>query len=444
VNLVAGFRYSPHERVASAADFQQTAALTRHVWRDEGESLIRFDVVRLRILVSAFVDHEDNPTSPSGPTAVDGSVNKAPVAGAALNIHRIDADGSIGTLVAGPFTTDTAGNWSGEIPASTSGNFVMVATGGSYVDEATGNTVALAAGQELFGILKGSSAHVTPLSHAIFQATQALVDGGTPLATAIARATSSSVPAFGFDFATTAPSDLASASANQKEYAALLGGLSTLLDANPLLGAFTSTRPVDLVTAVASDMADGKLDALDAFGSSIQVPTDASGTPTAALPALSPADLSAWLNAANSYAATVSTLDGVSFNPSTAWNPSSLATGGGSGSVVFSGDGAASLPSVDFDVTSSGTFDVQIFWSDDVNNVEILVVPNTLNGIRTAYVSHTIGETSLIWNAFNDGGIPGITRSGGKVTFTDASLNQLTGGTTTLILKGVLTEPVSK
>lgn len=392
------------------------------------------------VLLTGGCGSGGGPTTPPGPTAANGNVNKAPISGAAVHIHKITANASIGALVAGPFTTDATGNWSGQIPAGTSGPYVLMATGGSYVDEATGNTVTLAAGQELYGILQGAAAQVTPLSHATFAAVQALVAGGTSLATAISRATTSSTTAFGFDFATTIPSDALAAASAQKRYAALLGGLSTVLDANPALGAFVNTPPVDLVTALARDLADGKLDGLDAGGNAILVPTDPAGTNSAALPPLSPTNLSAWLVAANSYAATVPNLVGVSFNTSTNWNPSSPPSSG-TGDVVFSGPGAALLPSVDFTPTASGVFDVQLIWEDEVNAVEILAVPDAGTTVRTLYVSYNFGETSRIWNKFDLAGIAGVVRSGGHVTFTDVTLDQLTGGTSPLILNGQLAEP---
>lgn len=380
------------------------------------------------------------PTTPPGPTNVGGNVSKGPVAGASVEVRKLGANGAIGAPVAGPFTTNSTGGWTGQIAAGNSGPYVLVATGGSYVDEATGSTVTLDAGQALYGILQGTSAQVTPLTQTTFEAVQALTAGGTSLATAIDRATSSATTAFGFSFATTVPSDAAAASTAQKRYAALLGGMSTLLDANPALGAFANTRPLDLVAALASDIANGRLDGLDARGNAIHVPTDPSGSTDAPLPALSPTNLAAWLAAANAYAATVPNLAGVTFGTSTAWNPSNPPAGG-AGDVVFSGPGAALLPSVDFTPTTSGVFDVQFIWDDEVHGVEIIAVPDAGTTVRTLYVNYNVGEISRIWSKFVSGGIPGIVHSGGTVTFTDVTLDQLTGGTSPLVLNGQLADP---
>ncbi|MGH7682285.1 MAG: hypothetical protein ACRENN_09910, partial [Candidatus Eiseniibacteriota bacterium] len=295
---------------------------------------------------------DDSPTQPPAPTptSVGGNVSKAPIAGATINIHKINSDGSIGALVAGPFTTDANGNWTGTLPPSASGPYVMVSTGGSYVDEASGATVSPAAGQDLYGILQGTASQVTPLTHATFLAAQARVTGGATLSTAISSATASSTAAFGFNFATTAPSDSATAAANAKAYAALLGGLSTLLEANPVLASVSTALQMDLVLALAKDMADGKLDGLDALGAAILVPLQPSGT--AALPALSASDLSAWLIAANAYAASEPTLAAVSFSTNLVWNPSGSNSNNGSGGTITftcSGSTCPGFNSANFD-----------------------------------------------------------------------------------------------
>ena len=284
-----------------------------------GIPLLLWAIFLVGIITSCGDDK--NPAKPVPPTSAGGNVSKAPIVGATVNIYKINTDGSIGAFVAGPFTTDAGGNWSGTIPVGSPGPYVMVSTGGTYTDEATGNPVTVAPGQELHGYFQSGSCAVTPLTDATFSAIQALVGGGTGLTTAINGATTSSVVAFGFSFTTTTPSDAPTATAHQKEYAALLGGLSKLLHGNLALTDFAGTPQVDLVIALAKDMADGKLDGLDAFGATILVPTNATGTTTDSLPALSSTNLSAWLTEANAYAASQPDLRGISFNTSLAWNP---------------------------------------------------------------------------------------------------------------------------
>lgn len=402
----------------------------------------------LAILVVGFLTNgcgsDDNPAAPAGPTAASGNVNKAPIVGATVNIHRLNTDGSIGGFVAGPFTTDASGNWSGTIPTGQTGPFVMVSTGGSYTDEATSNLVTLPVDRELYGIYTSGSCAVTPLTHATFEGVQAMVDGGETLSNAISQATTSSTTAFGLSFTTTTPLNAPTATADQKEYAALLGGISTLLNTTAALGAFTNTLPIDLVIALAKDMADGKLDGLDAGGTVIQVPTDPSGTSTLPLPALSPSDLSAWLTAANTYAASQTDLAGITFPTGTVWDPSAPPTGGGGGgTVTFDGTGKTHLPSITFTATTSDIPSPGQYRWGNAAGVQILIVlvddqvayPGK---VRTLYVSYG----GYVWNAFNGVGLAGINVAGNTTTFSGATAIEISPGTTSsLTLTGGLDNP---
>jgi hypothetical protein len=401
-------------------------------------------------LLGAFLcgcGDDSNPTKPASPTSASGNVNKAPIVGASVNIHTINSNGSIGALVAGPFTTDANGDWTGTIPGGASGPFVMVSTGGSYVDEATGNPVTLGSRQSLYGIYQTGSCAVTPLTHATFLGMRAMVSGGTALATAITAATSSSTTAFGFSFTTTTPSEAAGATTSQKRYAALLGGLSTLLDANPELSGFTNTPPGDLVIALSKDMADGQFDGQE-FGAAIMVPTDATGTTTAEFPGLSLMVLTPWLTAANTYAASQTNLAGISFNVLTLWNPSKLRGGGGGrGTVTFSGTGLGSLGgnTACTPDTSYLTADPLLVWNDQVHGIDITAIPADQNAypgkIETVSVTSWT-STEVDWSMFTPSGVAGISMVGGKTTFTNTVLTEVTAGGTSLTLNGTLTNPV--
>ncbi|MGH7681672.1 MAG: hypothetical protein ACRENN_06750 [Candidatus Eiseniibacteriota bacterium] len=386
---------------------------------------------------------DDNPTKPQ-PTSVSGNVNKAPIVGASVTIHSLNPDGSINpTVVAGPFTTDANGNFNGSVPVGATGPFAMVSVGGTYTDEATGTMVTVPAGVELDGIYQSGTCAVTPLSHATYLAMTDLVAGGATVSAAVSQSVGSSITSFGFDFTTTVPSDAPNATMSQKKYAALLGGTSTLLNANPALGAFASTPKFDLVIALASDMADGKLDGLDVSGNAIQVPTDATGTTFASLPALSATDLSAWLTAANTYAAGVPTLTGILFTVTTPWNPSAPGGGGGgggpAGTITFAGSGTPNLPSTtampDSNYLYSGT---QYVWFDTVQRVEITAVYSTPGTIQTLYVV----RSPYVWTSYNAGGIAGVTVVGDSTRFTGAAVQQISpAGTSTLTLTGTLENP---
>lgn len=381
----------------------------------------------------------DSPSAPSGPSAVSGNVSKGPIAGSNVNIHQIDLPGTVGAYVAGPYVTDASGNWSGQIPAGVGGPYVFIVTDGSYVDEATSSTITLSAATEWYGILQGATSQVTPLTHTTFLAMQTLVNKGASINTALLQATQSSITAFGFSFTTTTPSDAAAAGSTEKAYAGLLGGLSELTDANAALAAFASTPKDQLITAVATDLVDGRLDGLDGAGNPIQVPTDATGTTTLPLPALSAPDISAWLIATNAYCASVTSLNGVSYSPTLPWNPSDVQS---DDEVTFSGAGALLLESTMFvpssSVIISGT---QHRWEDADDHVQILTVPNSPTSVQTLYVTYLYLGTSYVWTVTNFSGVPGVTRSNGFTYFDDVILSAISGTMTTIQLNGSLEEP---
>lgn len=397
----------------------------------------RFVFTALAILLSAGCG-SDSTTAPPGPTALQGGVFKGPIVGATLYVYLIHADGSQGGQVGGPWTTDANGNWAGQVDYGIGGPFLMVSTGGTYVDEATGGTVSLA-GVQLYGIMQGTQAQVSPLTHATFLGMQALVAGGMTLDDAITQAFANAQTAFGYNIATTAPSDAAGATANAKNYAGLLGGLATLLNANPALSAFVNTPIADLVAALSADLANGKLDGLNAMGTTINVPTDSTHTTTLPWPALSPADLSAWMNAANAYVATVTSLSGITYNTNLVWNPSDPG-GAASGHVTFSGPGTGYLLSTDFTPTTALYTSGNYVWVDVPNSVTITVVPvaGSFTLVQTVQVS--VANGAYLWTAHGASGLVGVTRSGGVTTFSTLATQELLGALTVLILDGSLDE----
>jgi hypothetical protein len=306
------------------------------------------------------------------------------------------------------------------------------------VDEASGATVTITAGQELYGILQGTASQVTPLTHATFLAMEARVTNGATLSNAITDATAASTAAFGFNLATTAPADSAAATVNAKAYAALLGGLSTLIEANPALGTVSTALPMNLILALAKDMADGKLDGLDALGAAIMVPLQPSGT--AALPALSATDLSAWLTAANAYAASEPTLAGVSFNTNLVWNPSGNNSSNGSGGTITFTCSGTTCPgfnsaNLDSNYTHTGAY----VFNDRASHVQVQVVPGTINPGTAQTVYFVLGST--VWAAHGVSGVAGVTISGGQTTFTDCATEELLGSTSQIVINGTLVNP---
>lgn len=217
-------------------------------------------------------------------STISGSVVKGPVIGNTVNIYT--ADGK--TLLVANVPTDANGNWS--VTLSTTGPVLAISTGGTYVDEATGNIINAGTMQALFNPATSTSAPITPISNALTQTALAMVTSNTApdITTALVQATTEYQRIFGFNPLTTMPLDpanLANATAAQKQYAAILGGISQLASntySAAVVGDPTVT-PFSVVDALIKDFgADGVFDGKGAAGASLTVGNNASIT--AALP----------------------------------------------------------------------------------------------------------------------------------------------------------------
>ena len=74
-------------------------------------------------------------------TYISGRVMLGPVDGATVVAHRVLDTGALGPAIGDPVTTDSAGRYRFLVQQGFSGLAGVVATEGTYVDEATGLTV---------------------------------------------------------------------------------------------------------------------------------------------------------------------------------------------------------------------------------------------------------------------------------------------------------------
>ena len=220
----------------------------------------------------------DGPGGPGGnnPIAVSGYVFKGAVNGASVRVHAINANGDAGGVIAGPFTSDATGRWSGEVPAGTNGLHMLSANGGTYTDESTRQPVTVTS--EMYGVIDvggGNTGNVTPITHAIIVNAQYRVQLGASVNGAIDGAVAEVADAFGFDPTTTAPNPDAAAVGGSPPidiYNAILAGFSHLIATNPVIAnAFNNAETWDIVIAVAEDLTDGVLDGTTIFGDGILV-----------------------------------------------------------------------------------------------------------------------------------------------------------------------------
>lgn len=167
--------------------------------------------------------------------AVAGVAVKGPIMSAAIALYRINADGTRGALFQDGITTDANGDWDTVIPNNEKGPFIVVATGGSYVDEATGQTVSLGAGDELRGIYDpatGAFAPVTALTDAMLQTVQTMLANGNAadFDEAMNAVIAEYERVFGFNPLTTKPATLPAydGTISEQKYALVLAGFSML------------------------------------------------------------------------------------------------------------------------------------------------------------------------------------------------------------------------
>ncbi|MBI5074510.1 MAG: hypothetical protein HZB62_05005 [Nitrospirae bacterium] len=100
---------------------------------------------------------------------VSGTAIKGPVSGAAVMAFSINSDGTKGGQI-GTAMTDTQGNFSMTV-GNHSGSFMLQMAGGSYIDEATGITTMMGAGDMMTTVVPSMAAgesvtniHMTPLT----------------------------------------------------------------------------------------------------------------------------------------------------------------------------------------------------------------------------------------------------------------------------------------
>ena len=212
----------------------------------------------------------------NGVPSVTGSVFAAPVTGASCTVRN-----SVGEAVAGPFVTDSDGHYAGSVDDEHLNQILSVeCSGGSFVDEATGQTVSsagvlsayLAAG-ELVG---GGQVHATPSTTIIHSM---VTEHGKTLA----QAREAFNTAFGFTpDSSIAPHDATVAPADAVSEPRLLAGVRAAAFsqmANDL--GLTPVEQFAMLNGLAADLAHGSLDGVGATGAvlvgdnNVQLPIDA-------------------------------------------------------------------------------------------------------------------------------------------------------------------------
>jgi hypothetical protein len=234
------------------------------------------------------------PPPPPATTMISGAVVDAFVINSTVTAYPVSSAGVVGACIpatpattpatCATATTDSSGDYTVNL-GSYSGAVMLQATGGSYTDTVTGQTVALPSGLALSVLLPSVApgttavtAQITPMTTMAAQFALQQASQGTALATALQNAATSVEGYFGGlgDLASTALLDLTQtscgAAASQASYDAslILAGISQLASQNNVTSA-------QLELAILQDViSDGIFDGTNA-GVPIMVPLAAGG-----------------------------------------------------------------------------------------------------------------------------------------------------------------------
>lgn len=371
-------------------------------------------------LAMASCGSDDGPSNPGTPTAVSGTVIKGLVANSAVTVLSVANDGSPGSVVAGPFTTDDQGVWSGEIPAGARGPFFLRADGGTYVDEASGESVDLGSGS-LMSFSSGGSGTVSPFTQMLCDVVEAS-GAASDRAEAWQTAIGSFVAAFGFDPTTTVPTSTGTEA--QKRYVAALGGVSQFIDDSTTLGALTGVSLFEITMAIIADVADNALDGNDIDGNPISI-----GNSGNDLPALELTGLAALVSAINDFADANPDLAALIFGPilldfGDLFDPGN---GGENDTLTLSGPGTSALPQSIF-VANYGNSSGNVYsWSGFTTGtgaMAISLIETVISDepfVTIAFAFSDLG-VSLGWQRSATGSIPGLSHVGDRFVFEDVVL----------------------
>jgi len=198
-------------------------------------------------------------SSSSTDTSISGTIVAAPVDGADVSV--VDANGN---NVAGPVKTDANGKYTLVIPnGSLAQNLIVKSTGGTFVDEATGNDGA--AGEMLAYVLanslsSGSSVSATPGSTII---AHLVMNHGKSQA----KAEEAFANAFGYtpDLSMN-PEDATGPAADASDEAKLAGFRAAAFSQLAMDLGLSQNNQFEMFAALAQDLSDDELDGVDASG----------------------------------------------------------------------------------------------------------------------------------------------------------------------------------
>jgi len=221
----------------------------------------------------------------SGQISISGVVSAGPINGATVTIYNLNSDGSRGSNI-GSGTTDSNGSFHVSVTLP-SGPVMMVASGGSYNEEASGSTVSMGNAQVrtvLSNVNDGQQVGITPVTeiatqHALASAT---ANGSANLGSIIEVSNATVAAAMGLPDITitpanpTQPAGVAN-STQSAQYALVLSSISQMADV-ATTSAGSAVNSLDVMQALATSFTyNGSFDPM-VGGQNVPI-TTASGSP---------------------------------------------------------------------------------------------------------------------------------------------------------------------
>ena len=217
-------------------------------------------------------------SSLSSAHTVSGIISAGPITGSAVKAYSLKDDGTLGTLL-GSTTSGANGTFTFNLAAH-SGAVAIVASGGSYKEEASGSTISMGSAQIrtlLSSTTDGQQVGVTPVTEIAAQNALAAIgaNGTTTLASIIESSNTSVASAMGLTDITLPPANptqMASSAANTRaaQYAVVLATISQMaMTATSSAGA--TINSLDMMQALATSFTfNGNFNAT--VGSSTSIP----------------------------------------------------------------------------------------------------------------------------------------------------------------------------
>jgi len=289
-------------------------------------------------------------SDPGANTSLSGVASKGLISGATVTVYALNAAGNQGSALA-TATTGSNGAYSVNLGTYT-GSILVVASGGSYTDEATGATVSGADVPVLRAALTGVSgivkAAVTPLTEIAVQKAGTLTAANVTDANNIV---SSMIG--GVDIIVTMPADVlvsSSSTTAEKNYGLMLATISQMVSDG------TAATVADAISSIVNDLADNQLDttgadistALDSFMISTNNNTGLDAATTTLDDTITTVTtnviMGVWaLNGTYAYA--TQTAGFYQYGTSNAYTASMVYTG--TGTIIFNGSGVCSITHTD-------------------------------------------------------------------------------------------------